>query len=118
MKRKPVESALFTLGVNYRSHAGITEVGNLLVSSLLSLSPNSIDQLPAEKGAVAGPKPVWLSGHDEESFTNFLFGEGESGNAVEFGAEQCIIVRNEKAREALRERTSDIGLILTIEEVN
>lgn len=90
MGRKPLESALFTLGVNYRSHAGITDVGNLLVESLLSLFPNSIDRLPAEKGAVAGPKPVWLSGHDEESFTNFLF--GESGNAVEFGAEQVSTV--------------------------
>lgn len=86
MKRKPVESSLFTLAVNYRSHTGITNFGNILVQSILKLFPDSIDRLPAEKGLVSGPKPVWLSGRDEDSFTNFLF--GESGSAVEFGAEQ------------------------------
>ncbi|ORY76949.1 hypothetical protein BCR35DRAFT_332754 [Leucosporidium creatinivorum] len=117
--RKPVESKLFSLSLNYRSHAGITRVGSSLVDALLRLFPESIDRLPPEKGLVEGPKPIWLlSSEDAEAgddlTSNFLF--GEAGSGVEFGAEQVILVRNEAARENLRKKTGDVGLIMTIAE--
>lgn len=133
-KRKPVDSKLFSLALNYRSHHGITAVGSAIVTALLELFPESIDRLPPETGLVKGPKPVWLipgvEGADE-NLSHFLF--GESGSAVEFGAEQasfgrlrgsrsltsvpqCILVRNEAARETLRIKTGEVGLIMTIAE--
>ena len=35
-----------------------------------------------------------------------------SGHHIEFGAQQCILVRNDAAREKLRKQVGNIGLIM------
>ena len=37
-----------------------------------------------------------------------------SGNQIEFGAQQCILVRNDAAREKLRKQVGNIGLIMCV----
>ncbi|CCO33896.1 TPR and ankyrin repeat-containing protein 1 AltName: Full=Lupus brain antigen 1 homolog [Rhizoctonia solani AG-1 IB] len=97
-KRKAIHPALFHLA---------------LISDLF---PYSIDKLKKETGITDGPKPVFFSGWERGvvRFEQFLRGEAET--KIDFGASQVILVRNEAARNALREQVGEIGLILTLYE--
>jgi hypothetical protein len=93
--------------------------------------PYAIDMLPEEKGIVNGIKPVFFSGWDQDNvrYESFLFGTASvltfnldslqlmqfnSGHHIEFGAQQCILVRNDAAREKLRKQVGNIGLIMCV----
>ncbi|KAL7285962.1 hypothetical protein ACG7TL_001077 [Trametes sanguinea] len=111
-----VQPESFHLAVNYRSHAGIVDCAYSVIELITQFWPNAIDSLGRETGMVAGIKPVFFSGWDQHNvrYEQFLF--GESGSHIEFGAHQCILVRDEAARERLRAQVGDIGLILTLYE--
>ncbi|RPD59349.1 hypothetical protein L226DRAFT_576154 [Lentinus tigrinus ALCF2SS1-7] len=114
---KQVQPESFQLAVNYRSHAGIVNCAHTVIELLTTLWPYAIDNLTQEKGIVDGLKPVFFSGWDQDTarYEQFLF--GESGSRIEFGAQQCILVRNDTAREKLRSQVGrEIGLIFTIYE--
>jgi hypothetical protein len=75
-------------------------------------------------GVVDGPKPVCFMGRPEDMMR--LFGEPTQGSAIakdstsnifiEFGAEQAILVRNDKDAAFLRSKIGDTALILRIEQ--
>ncbi|TCD62368.1 hypothetical protein EIP91_006977 [Steccherinum ochraceum] len=111
---KPPET--FQLITNYRSHNGIVGCAHSVVALITEFWPHAIDTLAEEKGIVDGLKPVFFSGWDKDTvrYEQFLF--GESGSQIEFGAKQCILVRDDVAREKLRKQVGDIGLILTLYE--
>ncbi|KAI0641201.1 hypothetical protein C8Q79DRAFT_992409 [Trametes meyenii] len=113
-KRTQPES--FHLAVNYRSHAGIVDCAYSVIELITEFWPHAIDSLGRETGMVEGLKPVFFSGWDQNTvrYEQFLF--GASGSHIEFGAQQCILVRDEAARERLRSQVGDIGLILTLYE--
>ncbi|KAI9068145.1 hypothetical protein FKP32DRAFT_1672451 [Trametes sanguinea] len=113
---KRVQPESFHLSVNYRSHAGIVDCAYSVIELITQFWPNAIDSLGRETGIVEGIKPVFFSGWDQHNvrYEQFLF--GESGSHIEFGAQQCILVRDEAARERLRAQVGDIGLILTLYE--
>ncbi|KAH9891312.1 hypothetical protein C8Q73DRAFT_119576 [Cubamyces lactineus] len=113
---KRVQPESFHLAVNYRSHAGIVDCAYSVIELITQFWPNAIDALGRETGMVAGLKPVFFSGWDQNTvrYEQFLF--GASGSHIEFGAQQCILVRDEAARERLRAQVGDIGLILTLYE--
>ncbi|KAG8809366.1 hypothetical protein FRC17_003478, partial [Serendipita sp. 399] len=115
-KRPAIHPKSFTLSVNYRSHGGIVNCAHSVVQLLTSLWPDSIDALDREQGLVDGPKPVFFSGWDTNSvhYEQFLF--GDASGRVEFGAEQCILVRNEAAKEQLRSLIGDVGVVMTLYE--
>ncbi|KAF8895020.1 hypothetical protein CPB84DRAFT_1782432 [Gymnopilus junonius] len=106
----------FQLTVNYRSHGGIVQCAHSVIELITEFWPYAIDILSKEKGVVDGSKPVFFSGWDSDTvrYEQFLF--GESGSPIEFGAQQCILVRDEAAREDLRQQVGDIGLIMTLYE--
>ncbi|EMD41416.1 hypothetical protein CERSUDRAFT_89982 [Gelatoporia subvermispora B] len=106
----------FQLTMNYRSHAGIVNCAHSVVELITQFWPHAIDNLAEEKGMVDGLLPVFFSGWDQHTvrYEQFLF--GESGSHIEFGAQQCILVRDDSAREKLRAQVGDIGLILTLYE--
>ncbi|KAF8624782.1 hypothetical protein AX15_005672 [Amanita polypyramis BW_CC] len=106
----------FYLTVNYRSHAGIVNCAHSIVELVQQYWPYSIDALAPEKGLIVGAPPVFLAGEnsDDIQFEQFLF--GARGDPLEFGAHQSIIVRDDGARNRLREKVGDIGIILTIYE--
>ncbi|KAL1686635.1 P-loop containing nucleoside triphosphate hydrolase protein, partial [Schizophyllum commune] len=110
--RRPPRS--FQLTTNYRSHAGIVDCAQTVIDLITTYWPDSIDQLAREEGEVAGVKPVFLTGWSSDTlcYEQFLF--TTSGNAIEFGAKQCILVRHEEARRRLRSRVGNIGLIMTL----
>ncbi|KAH9855762.1 hypothetical protein C2E23DRAFT_548924 [Lenzites betulinus] len=106
----------FHLAVNYRSHAGIVDCAYSVIELITDFWPHAIDALGQETGMVGGLKPVFFNGWDQNTvrYEQFLF--GESGSHIEFGAQQCILVRDDAAREKLRAQVGDIGLILTLYE--
>ncbi|KAK7064824.1 UvrD-like helicase ATP-binding domain-containing protein [Favolaschia claudopus] len=107
----------FQLTVNYRSHAGIVNCAHTVIEVLMKFWPYSIDPLDRERGTVDGLRPVFFTGFDSGNvqYEQFLFGDRE-GSYIEFGAQQCILVRDDAARDKLREQVGDIGLIMTLYE--
>ncbi|KAJ7743864.1 hypothetical protein B0H16DRAFT_1889844 [Mycena metata] len=107
----------FQLTVNYRSHAGIVNCAHTVIEIITKFWPYAIDVLDRERGTVDGLRPVFFTGFDSGNvqYEQFLFGDRE-GSYIEFGAQQCILVRDDAAREKLREQVGDIGLIMTLYE--
>jgi hypothetical protein len=121
----------FQLVTNFRSHGGIVRCAHSVIRLITKFWPYAIDILPEEKGIVDGIKPVFFSGWDQDKirYESFLFGKAfvslpvsvrlhltgfDSGHHVEFGAHQCILVRNDAAMEKLREQVGDVGLIMYV----
>ncbi|KAF9493953.1 hypothetical protein BDN71DRAFT_1027051 [Pleurotus eryngii] len=113
---EPDKPASFQLAVNYRSHGGIVNCAHSVVQLIMRFWPDAIDALQPEHGVIDGPKPVFFNGWDRDTmrYEQFLF--GASGQSIEFGAQQCILVRDENAKLRLREQVGDIGIIMTIYE--
>jgi tetratricopeptide (TPR) repeat protein len=110
------QPASFQLVTNFRSHGGIVRCAHSVIMLITKFWPYAIDMLPEEKGIVNGIKPVFFSGWDQDNvrYESFLF--GTAGRHIEFGAQQCILVRNDAAREKLRKQVGNIGLIMTLYE--
>ncbi|KAK0478174.1 hypothetical protein IW261DRAFT_1482258 [Armillaria novae-zelandiae] len=105
---------MFQLAVNYRSHAGIVDCAHSVIDLITTFWEDSIDHLSPEIGIVDGFKPVFFNAQDRTQLEQFIF--GNVGDHIEFGAQQCIIVRNEAARERLQQQVGEVGLVLTIYE--
>ncbi|KAG2139121.1 uncharacterized protein EDB93DRAFT_708493 [Suillus bovinus] len=107
---------MFQLAINYRSHGGIVNCAHSVIELITKFWPNTIDNLRPEKGVVDGLKPVFFTGWDNDTvrYEQFLF--GASGSHIEFGAQQCILVRDDAARQKLRDQVGEIGLIMTLYE--
>ncbi|KAJ7171712.1 hypothetical protein C8R43DRAFT_1231226 [Mycena crocata] len=107
----------FQLTVNYRSHTGIVNCAHTVIEVITMFWPYAIDVLDRERGTVDGLRPVFFTGFDSGNveYEQFLFGDRE-GSYIEFGAQQCILVRDDAAREKLRDQVGDIGLIMTLYE--
>ncbi|KAG2131228.1 P-loop containing nucleoside triphosphate hydrolase protein [Suillus bovinus] len=106
----------FQLAINYRSHGGIVNCAHSVIELITKFWRNTIDNLQPEKGVVDGLKPVFFTGWDKDTvrYEQFLF--GASGSHIEFGAQQCILVRDDAARQKLRDQIGEIGLIMTLHE--
>ncbi|KAH8834693.1 hypothetical protein DL96DRAFT_1488848 [Flagelloscypha sp. PMI_526] len=114
LQREPPQT--FQLTTNYRSHAGIVSCAFSVISIISQFWSNSLDVLAPEKGLIDGEKPVFFTGWDEKKalYEQFL-SDSSSGSYVEFGAKQCILVRNEAALKRLQEETgAPIGIIMTL----
>ncbi|KAJ7652111.1 hypothetical protein DFH06DRAFT_1094341 [Mycena polygramma] len=109
---------VFQLTVNYRSHTGIVNCAHSIIEIITKLWPNAIDVLDPERGIVDGLRPIFFTNWDSENVQSkqFLFGDQPSGGNIELGAQQCILVRDDAAREKLRKLVGDIGIIMTLYE--
>ncbi|KAJ6614863.1 hypothetical protein B0H10DRAFT_2042924 [Mycena sp. CBHHK59/15] len=112
-----VPPRVFQLTVNYRSHSGIVNCAHTIIEVITRFWPDAIDVLERERGTVDGLRPVFFTDWDSENMRSkqLLFGD-QSGGYVELGAHQCILVRNNIAKEILRKQVGDIGLIMTLNE--
>ena len=98
------------------SHRGITNTAACLVDLLAFFFPNAIDTLSREEGIVDGPLPIIFSGFLEADLPIETMILGTQDASIEFGAEQCIVVRDEESREELRSKIGEDALCLTIYE--
>ncbi|CAG8450090.1 7512_t:CDS:10 [Dentiscutata heterogama] len=107
----------FELNTNYRSHNGILRLASSVIDLIQCFFPESIDKLPKERGEVGGPRPLIFKGYQDKTFIfNFFSAGGQSGDPIEFGAEQVIIVRDEDAKKHVKKSIGKACQILTIFE--
>lgn len=103
---------------NFRTHSGILKLSGSVLGLLFRLFPNAVDKIPAENGALyAGGRPILISRRHGD-LTKNLFEKKENSvdlAGIELGANQCIIVRNQKSKEDLQ-KVIPFALILTILE--
>ncbi|KIK18632.1 hypothetical protein PISMIDRAFT_178561 [Pisolithus microcarpus 441] len=106
--------ASFQLAINHRSHGGILNCARSVIELISHFWPHSIDSLQPEHGTVDGVKPVFCTGWDKDtSYEHFLV-TASSHNG--FGVRQCILVRDEEAKEKLEKQLGAIGMIMTLYE--
>ncbi|KAM5542268.1 hypothetical protein V8D89_004141 [Ganoderma adspersum] len=113
-KRARLET--FYLTTNYRSHAGIVNCADSVVRLITEYWPDVIDRLPQEKGMSPGTKPLVFSDQNAAKLQRSLFRDSAGGGAIEFGARQCILVRDSAARQRLKDEFGKIGQVLTVYE--
>jgi ATP-dependent exoDNAse (exonuclease V) beta subunit len=108
-----LEPKQFELNINYRSHNGILRIASSVIDLIRRFFPDSIDHLSPERSEVGGPRPIFFKGFQAETFLFDVFSVSEQmANCIEFGAEQVIIVRDDKAKE----RVGKVGIVMTVFE--
>ncbi|KAG1881873.1 hypothetical protein C8R48DRAFT_682497 [Suillus tomentosus] len=110
------QPAIFQLAINYTSHGGIVNCASSVIELITKFWPNTIDNLRPEKGVVDGLKPVFFTGWDKNIVRHEQFWFWTRRGRIEFGAEQCILVRDDAARQKLRDEVGEVGLIMTLYE--
>ncbi|CAE7813719.1 TRANK1 [Symbiodinium sp. CCMP2592] len=114
---------LWSLLVNYRSHDGIVQASNRVVSLLEELFPMTIDKLPAAMGQSAGPPPECLNFDELSRLLRELDSSRSSASKCLLGANQLVIVRSEDQKDQFlkvaAECTSgrDAGIVMTAESL-
>ncbi|CAG8616353.1 9660_t:CDS:10, partial [Ambispora leptoticha] len=115
--RGPIKPNQFELNINYRSHNGILRLAASIIKLIRRFFPESIDHLSSERGEVGGPRPIVFKGFKAETFHFNVFSAGENtGNYIEFGAEQVIIVRDEDSKLRVQNLIGKAGLVMTVFE--
>ncbi|KAH8984689.1 hypothetical protein EDB92DRAFT_2033428 [Lactarius akahatsu] len=108
----PSQPKGFQLLVNYRSHGGIVKCANAIIQ-LLQRFPGAIDVLQPEAGVAGKEIPVFFHSEclpsRERDF--FLL---STGRLCKLGSKQCIIVRDEAARQKLKSDIGPVAIILTL----
>ncbi|KAH6917647.1 hypothetical protein BKA70DRAFT_1418375 [Coprinopsis sp. MPI-PUGE-AT-0042] len=108
------QPASFALAVNYRSHGGIIAGAHSVVEMLTRFWPTSIDKMAPERGIVDGIKPLFLGKGNIGGLRFHDLMAGGRPDHIEFGAAQCILVRDEAARDKLVQEVGEIGIIMTL----
>ncbi|KAK6977441.1 UvrD-like helicase ATP-binding domain-containing protein, partial [Favolaschia claudopus] len=113
----PISPRVFQLTVNYRSQTRIVNCARTIIETLTALWPESIDRLDPETGTVDGLQPIFFTDWDSDNVESkqFLFGN-ESSGSIELGAQQCILVRDDAAKEELKKFVGEIGIIMTLHD--
>ncbi|KAI0089802.1 hypothetical protein BDY19DRAFT_992766 [Irpex rosettiformis] len=113
------EPVFFELTVNFRSQQGILACAQSVLDCISAFWPATVDRLPKEEGLCRGKQPIMFVRQGGEEDLLRLLVRNASGS-VELGAEQCIIVRDEAARDNARKATEglldDTTQILTLYE--
>jgi hypothetical protein len=94
------------LSENFRTHSSIVAVSNSVLRFLHEYFPLEIDYMSPEKARRRGPIPVVFEAYRNEKETNedvFLsfIGNAEQNIDFSFGADQCILVFDEKSKDDL-----------------
>jgi hypothetical protein len=105
------------LEINFRSHDGILRPANAVVSTIVRLFPNAIDQLSEERGAFDGEQIFLIP--DLKMFMLSKFVKQSSGIGhnlpIGFGANRVVLVRTAVAKERLPIEFREC-LVLTVTE--
>nr|XP_043619966.1 uncharacterized protein LOC122591790 [Erigeron canadensis] len=110
-------SEIFQLKQNFRTHAGVLELAQSVIDILYCYFIHSIDILEPEVSLISGEAPVLLeSGNDENAIVTIFGGSGSGGEIVGFGAEQVILVRDDRAKTEIFDYVGKNALVLTILE--
>ncbi|GJY82118.1 UvrD-like helicase, ATP-binding domain, P-loop containing nucleoside triphosphate hydrolase [Tanacetum coccineum] len=116
-QEKGLMSEIKQLKQNFRTHAGVLDLAQSVIDIMYHYYIQSIDKLEPEISLISGEPPVLLeSGHDENAIVA-IFGGSKSGeDIVGFGAEQVILVRDDRTKTEVCESVGKNALVLTIVE--
>ncbi|PWA57990.1 uvrD-like Helicase, ATP-binding domain, P-loop containing nucleoside triphosphate hydrolase [Artemisia annua] len=116
-EEKGVVSEIKQMKQNFRTHAGVLDLAQSVIDILYCYFVHSIDKLEPETSLISGEDPVFLESCNDENAIRTIFGGSKSGGEiVGFGAEQVILVRDDRARTELIEYVGRQALVLTILE--
>ena len=104
--------------LNHRSHCGITSLATTVTDLLKEFFPHSFDWqgIPNDYSKIDGPTPLFLCSKNLMEYFFILQDKSSIGvTAVEFGADQAVIVRDEQAREAVPKSLRK-GIVLTVQQ--
>ena len=93
----------------------ICRCANVLVSLLVELFPSSVDRMRLEESKTPGERPMLLPDVTPLELFYLIHRGKESTAPAEFGANQCIIVRNLETQEKVRIDFPK-ALVMTVEE--
>ncbi|KAH9981609.1 P-loop containing nucleoside triphosphate hydrolase protein [Russula compacta] len=111
LRGTPRQPEGFQLLKNYRSHGGIVKCANAIIQ-LLQRFPGAIDPLRPEAGVVGRELPKIFHGESLPEGRDFFLSKSERLSSL--GHNQCIIVRDEAARQSFRTEVGRIGVTLTL----
>ncbi|KAK8484172.1 hypothetical protein V6N13_122280 [Hibiscus sabdariffa] len=117
-KEKGQISKCFHLSQNFRTHVGILMLAQSVIDLLYRFFPSFVDVLSPETSLINGEAPIWLESDCEDNVVAKMFadnGEG-GGRMVGFGAEQVILVRDDRAKSEVLKYVGKQALVLTIVE--
>ncbi|PWA47179.1 hypothetical protein CTI12_AA501530 [Artemisia annua] len=116
-EEKAVVSEIKQMKQNFRTHAGVLDLAQSVIDILYCYFVHSIDKLEPETSLISGEAPVFLESCNNENAIVTIFGGSKSGGEiVGFGAEQVILVRDDRARTEIIESVGKQALVLTILE--
>ncbi|PWA59878.1 uvrD-like Helicase, ATP-binding domain, P-loop containing nucleoside triphosphate hydrolase [Artemisia annua] len=116
-EEKAVVSEIKQMKQNYRTHAGVLDLAQSVIDILYCYFVHSIDKLEPETSLISGEAPVFLESCNDKNVIMTIFGGSKSGGEiVGFGAEQVILVRDNRARTEIIEYIGRQALVLTILE--
>ena len=112
MKKRNIPK-LYTLCDNFRCHSGILSLAQGIIDLLKCYFSHSFDDnLPIDRAAFVGPKPILLEPSSPDDLALVLLGNQEGTSTIDFGAHQVIIVRNDESKAKLPECIRE-GIVLT-----
>ncbi|KAM3753439.1 hypothetical protein ACB098_03G094400 [Castanea mollissima] len=117
-KEKGLISEILHLSQNFRTHDGILKLSQSVIELLYHFFPQSTDVLQPETSHIDGEAPILLeSGNNKNAIITIFGNSGNAGGSiVGFGAEQVILVRDDRVREGITNHVGKQALILTIVE--
>ena len=115
--KRTVVPEISNLCTNFRSHDGILQAANAVVATGVDLFPDSFDRLSEERGAFGGPSPHLIGDTEMHMLSRFVRATMgvDTSVPIEFGANQCVIVRNAAAKAKLPHEFREC-LVLTVAE--
>ncbi|GJY19122.1 UvrD-like helicase, ATP-binding domain, P-loop containing nucleoside triphosphate hydrolase [Tanacetum coccineum] len=116
IQEKGLLSEIFQLKQNFRTHAGVLNLAQSVIDILYCYFVHSIDSLERETSLVSGEAPILLESCNDENAIVTIFGGRSGGEIVGFGAEQVILVRDDRARNEIFQYVGKKALVLTILE--
>ncbi|KAI9510706.1 hypothetical protein F5148DRAFT_1177323 [Russula earlei] len=109
LRGTPRQPEGFQLLKNYRSHGGIVKCANAIIR-LLQRFPSAIDHLQPEAGVVGKELPIFFHGDDLPQGRDIFL--SSSGRLMKLGHNQCVIVRDDAARESFKTDIGRVGVTL------
>nr|GEU56937.1 UvrD-like helicase, ATP-binding domain, P-loop containing nucleoside triphosphate hydrolase [Tanacetum cinerariifolium] len=117
MQEKGLVSEIKQLKQNCRTHAGVLDLAQSVIDMMYHYYIQSIDKLEPEISLISGEPPVLLeSRNDENAIVAIFGGSGNGKDFVGFGAEQVILVRDDRTKTEVCEFVGKNALVLTIVE--
>ncbi|KAM7484789.1 hypothetical protein LguiA_000798 [Lonicera macranthoides] len=116
--KKGQVSRIFHLRQNFRTHDGILKLAQSIINLIYHFFPSSIDILSPETSLLPGEAPILLKTKENENSVKMMFENTETfgGHVTGFGAEQVILVRDERLRKEVCDYVEKKALVLTIVE--